>query len=257
VVGFRSLTAVQLRCLALIVSFIVTLGMAMAGTLYVVSTPIGHIEDITYRAVRVLKSVDLIAAEEPSVTKTFLNHYGIETPITSYHAPNLDEKVDVLLTRLRGGQCLALVCDAGTPVICDPGYRLVDAATRTGITVVPLPGPSAALAAVPVSALPGDSFFFQGPVPLGVAARRRMFQRLQDLRSTLILFESADRLEATLRAVRRLLGNRQVVVASELTKSHEHFVRGRVDEVVRALAGHNLGGEVTLLIEGKPNRRRK
>jgi 16S rRNA (cytidine1402-2'-O)-methyltransferase len=149
------------------------LGSAMTGTLYVVSMPIGHIENITYRAVGVLRAVSLIVAEEPAATKAVLDHYGIQTPITSYHAPNVTDKVSLLMARLRGGQSVALVSEAGTPVVCDPGFRLVDEVTHAGIKVVPVPGPSAALAAIPVAALAGDSFLFQGPVPVSPTARRR------------------------------------------------------------------------------------
>jgi 16S rRNA (cytidine1402-2'-O)-methyltransferase len=225
-------------------------GTAMAGTLYVVSMPIGHVEDITYRAVGVLKAVSLIVAEEPSTTKTLLDHYGIQTPITGYHAPNVDDKVAVLVAWLRGGQSVAVVCEAGTPVVCDPGFRLVDEAIHAGITVVPIPGPSATLAAVPVAALGGDSFLFHGPVPVSPTARRHLFQRLQGLYCTLILFESIERLEGTLRAIQRIFGNRQIVLAVEVTRTDEQFIRGRVQDVLRVLPGHKIRGEVTLLIQG-------
>jgi 16S rRNA (cytidine1402-2'-O)-methyltransferase len=206
----------------------------MPGTLYIVSMPIGHPDDLTHRAVEVLKNVSLVVAEEPSTTKTLLDRYDIATPITSYHGPG-QEKVAVLVKRL----------------------RLVQRAVRAGIGTVPVPGPSAAIAALPVAALPGESFYFHGSLPDRPSARASLLHRLQHLTGILVFFERDDRLQDSLKSMRTILGNRRMVVAWDMTKPHEGFRRGRVDQLIGWLARRRMAGEVTLLIEGHRPKRRK
>jgi 16S rRNA (cytidine1402-2'-O)-methyltransferase len=220
------------------------------GILYVVSTPIGNEDDLSPRAVRMLNSVTLIAAEDPGVTKALLDRHGVETPLTSYHAPDLEQKVHILLQRLQDGQDIALVCDAGTPVIGDPGARLVEQAIAVKVPVVPVPGVSAVVAAIPVSGLRDRTFFFQGPLPHSKATRRRLLQGLHRQQGTLVFFEDARRLRGTLEEMRATFGDRRVVVAESLTKPEERILRGRVDEVLRDLVRKPATGEITLLIEG-------
>jgi 16S rRNA (cytidine1402-2'-O)-methyltransferase len=223
----------------------------MAGTLYLVTTPIGNPEDITYRAVRVLRSADLIAAEDPGTAKILLDRYDVATPMTSYPAPSLEEKVRVLLARLNDGQDVAVICDVGTPVLWDPGARLVQAAVAAGIRTVPIPGPSAALAALPVSGFAAESFYLHGPMPQTMTASRRLLERLRTQPGTLVFFVMDTKLLPTLRLIHRVLGPRRVAVAADVTQQTERFVRGRVDEVLRILHRRTVTGEITLLIAGR------
>ena len=220
------------------------------GTLYVVATPIGNLEDITLRALRVLKEVDVVAAEDTRHTQILLSHYDIHTPLTSYHEHNEKTKSQELVTRLARGQNVALVSDAGTPAISDPGFRLVVQAIRAGVRIIPVPGASALTAVLSASGLPTDRFVFEGFLPARKTQRRERLQTLRDETRTLIFYEAPHRLKDTLGDIRELLGNREAVLARELSKIHEEFLRGPVSELVRALGSGDIRGEVTLIISG-------
>lgn len=227
-----------------------------AGTLYIVSTPIGNLEDITLRAVRVLKEVGIIAAEDTRHTKQLCAHFGIATPLTSYHDFNKEEKTAVLLERLRSGADVALVSDAGTPVISDPGYFLLTRSIEAGIRVVPVPGPSAVLAALAASGLPTDCFRFEGFLPRKDGPRSKRLESLREDSASLILFESPHRIGKLLASLRSILGNRRAVLARELTKRFEDFRRGTLDELLAHVQSRPPKGEITLVVEGAPKRRR-
>lgn len=218
-------------------------------TLYLVPTPIGNLEDITLRALRILREVRLIAAEDTRTTRKLLTHYAITTPLTSYHEHNKLAKLDAVLDALDVGD-VALVSDAGTPGVSDPGYELVKAALERGITVVPLPGASAVIAALVASGLPTDRFLFVGFLPRKDKALRDALAGLRDERATLIAYESPNRLAATLDAVREVLGDRPVAVARELTKLFEEIRRGPAGEVLAHYREHPPKGEITLVIGG-------
>lgn len=221
----------------------------MAGRLYLVATPIGNLEDITYRAVRILGEADLIACEDTRQTRKLLDHYGIRKPTVSYHEHNEGERSQELAGRLQGGATIALVSDAGMPLVSDPGYRLVQAALAAGIAVYPVPGPSAALAALAASGLATDTFHFAGFLPPKAGARARVLEELAGESATLIFYEAPHRILETLEAIEQVLGPRPVVVARELTKLHEEFLRGTVAEVRAQLASRDsIKGEITLLI---------
>ena len=221
----------------------------MAGILYLVATPIGNLEDITYRAVRVLGEAGLIACEDTRQTRKLLDHYGIRKPAISYHEYNEMERSRELAERLCAGEVIALVSDAGMPLISDPGYRLVRVAIEMGIPVQPIPGPSAALAALAASGLPTDAFHFAGFLPPKAGARARILQQLAGEEATLVFYEAPHRVLETLEAIEQVLGPRPVVVARELTKVHEEFVRGTAAEVRSRLAAREtVKGEITLLI---------
>lgn len=228
----------------------------MGGTLYVVSTPIGNLEDITFRAIHVLKEVAIIAAEDTRHTKRMCLHYGIETPLTSYHDFNKETKAAVLLERLQAGTDVALVSDAGTPVVSDPGYFLITRAIEAEVQVVPIPGASAVLAALVGSGLPTDAFRFEGFLPRKSGPRLRRIERFQEDHATVILFESPHRVESLLAALQGALGNRRAVLARELTKRFEEFRRGTLAELLARLQREPPKGEITLLVEGKPRRER-
>jgi len=222
------------------------------GILYVVATPLGNLEDITLRALRILKEADLIAAEDTRHSRKLLTHYGITTPLTTYHDHIERRKAPQLVETLKQGKCVALISDAGTPGIADPGFRLVCAAINAGITVEAIPGPSAVAAALSIGGLPTDRFAFDGFVPAKQSARRKFFTTLLREERTIVVYEAARRLPDCLRDLRDVLGDRQIVVARELTKMFEEIVRGSVSDAVTWLDtryGHEtLPGEVTLLI---------
>jgi 16S rRNA (cytidine1402-2'-O)-methyltransferase len=229
----------------------------MSGILYVVATPLGNLEDITLRALRVLKEVDVIAAEDTRHSRNLLRHFGIETPLTSYYDQIERRKAPQLVGELKHGKSVALISDAGTPGIADPGYHLVRAAISAGIRVEAVPGPSAVAAALSVAGLPTDRFAFEGFVPVKPGARRRFFEDIGPQPRTIVVYEAARRLEACLRDLHAVLGNRQIVVVRELTKMFEEIVRGPVDAVIAQLQQRRmhaeLQGEVTLLIaKGEP-----
>jgi 16S rRNA (cytidine1402-2'-O)-methyltransferase len=225
----------------------------MPGTLYVVSTPIGNLEDITHRAIKVLREVDLIACEDTRHTRKLLNHYGIKTKVTSYHDHNERERTVELLQTLASGANVAIVSDAGTPSISDPGFRLVNAAGAQGISIVALPGPTALIAALVASGLPTDEFFFAGFLPARLGERRAHLLKLRELPATLIFYEAPHRIAATLKDAHEILGERQAVVARELTKIHEEIVRGRLSELAKRFGSEERArGEIVLLIDRTP-----
>lgn len=222
----------------------------MAGTLYLVSTPIGNLEDITHRAVRLLGEVDVIACEDTRHTKKLLNHYGINTRTVSYHEHNERERAAELLEQLKRGSDVAIVTDAGTPAISDPGYRLAHVAIENEINVVPVPGASALIAALVASGLPTDEFFFGGFLPARSGARRARLSDLRSLPATLVFYEGPHRIAATLRDAHEILGERQAVVARELTKLHEEIARGRLSELTaRFSSPEGARGEMVLIID--------
>jgi 16S rRNA (cytidine1402-2'-O)-methyltransferase len=227
----------------------------MAGILYIVSTPIGNLEDISFRALRILKEVAIVAAEDTRHTKTLLTHYGINTPLTSYHDFNKEEKAPVLLERLKEGRSVALVSDAGTPTISDPGYFLITQVLAAGLRVVPVPGASALLAALAASGLPTDAFVFEGFLPRKAGPRRRLLESLREERRTVVVFESPHRLRSSLEVIREVLGARRIVLARELTKLHEEVLRGTAEELLKELDTRTLKGELTLVLEGKRERK--
>src|SRR5437764_5589154 len=219
------------------------------GKLYVVATPIGNLEDITVRALRVLREVDLIACEDTRQTRKLLEHYGIEKPTISYHDYNEQERARELLTKLQEGQSIAQVSDAGIPGTSDPGYRVVKLAIEQGITVVPIPGPSALVIALAASGLPTDAFEFRGFLPAKSGQRCTALESLRDVQQTVIFYEAPLRILETLTEIAEMLGpQRQVVIARELTKVHEEFIRGTAGEVLETLNSRELRGEITLLI---------
>lgn len=222
----------------------------MPGTLYVVATPIGNLEDITQRALRVLQEVDLIAAEDTRRTRVLLERYRIDKPLTSLYDHNEVQKAPALIRRLEEGASLALVSEAGTPLISDPGYRLVQLAIARGLTVVPIPGASAAVAALTVSGLPPDRFVFEGFPPKKPGKRRRRLEELQDEPRTLVFYESPRRVGELLQEMQALWGNRRIAVARELTKKFEEILRGTITEVQAQLVERPPLGEVTLVVEG-------
>ncbi|MBS0012764.1 MAG: 16S rRNA (cytidine(1402)-2'-O)-methyltransferase [Desulfobacterales bacterium] len=222
-----------------------------AGTLYVVATPIGNMGDITYRAVDVLHNADLIAAEDTRHTARLLAHYAIETPLISCHEHNESQRISLLLQKLESGGQLALVSDAGTPMVSDPGYRLVAAALEAGIKVVPIPGACAAVAALSVSGLAVDRFCFAGFLPKKKKQRQEMLTGLASAEETLIFYESPRRLEALLRDLQDHLGDRTAVVAREITKRYEEFLRGTLSVLLDAVSRReSVKGEVTVLVSG-------
>ena len=230
------------------------------GTLYVVSVPIGHADDLSMRALRLLGEVTVIASEDPLQTRLLCERHGIHTPLTSYHRENKDEKTAVLLARIGGGDNVALVADAGTPVIADPGRYLIQEAVRAGIPVSPVPGPSAPLAVLAASGLSGDRFLFLGLLPATRTALHRCLDRVSREPGTLLLLPQRDRIERTLRAVMDRLGDRHVVVARAVTTAEESFVRGKASSVLERLRPLPIAGLVTLAVEGyrrKAGARRK
>jgi 16S rRNA (cytidine1402-2'-O)-methyltransferase len=221
------------------------------GTLYLVATPVGNLEDITLRALRILKEADLIACEDTRYTARLLTRYGIATPRESYHKFNEETRAPRLIQMLRDGKNIALVSDSGTPLVSDPGYALVSACRREGIPVIPIPGPSAAIAALVGSGLPSDSFFFAGFLPARASLRRRRLKELAGIASTLILFEAPHRLLDSLEDMAAVFGTRRASMARELTKVHEEFLQGTLKELLDTLrARPKIQGEITLVIEG-------
>ena len=218
--------------------------------LYLVATPIGNLEDISFRAVRILKEVPLIAAEDTRTSTKLLKHYQIDTPLTSYHDHNKGTKTEVLLNHLNEAD-LALVSDAGTPAINDPGFNLVQAALTAGHRIVPVPGPSAPIAALSAAGLPTDNFLYLGYLPRKKKARQDLLLRVKDLPWTLVFLETPHRLLNALEDSLSILGDRQIAVARELTKLHEEINRGRISQVRDHYTEKEPKGEITLIIEGK------
>jgi 16S rRNA (cytidine1402-2'-O)-methyltransferase len=219
------------------------------NTLYLVATPIGNLEDISGRAIRVLKEVRLIAAEDTRHTKKLLSHYNITTHLTSYFEQNKISKIFTILSELEKGD-VALVSDAGTPALNDPGYELVKAAIQSGYDVSPIPGPSAPVAALVCSGLPPDKFLYLGYLPRKVQERNKLLQKHNNLRYTLVALEVANRLESSLLSLLEQLGNREIVIARELTKIHEEFYRGTVKDALQRFQDRPARGEITIIIQG-------
>jgi len=224
--------------------------LAETGILYVVSTPIGNLEDITLRALRVLKEVELVAAEDTRHTGLLLKHYGIKNRLESYHDFNKESKAPALIKELKSGRSVAVTSDAGTPGISDPCYLLVKLAIQEKIKVIPIPGASAFLSALVVSGLPTDRFTFEGFLPAKSGKRRKRLEELHQERRTLILYESPHRLLKTLQDISEILGERKMVVARELTKKFEEIKRGTPEEIKKYFQKRKVKGELVLAIEG-------
>jgi len=221
----------------------------MAGTLYVVATPIGNLADITHRAIQTLKDVDLIACEDTRHTRKLLQHFGINTKTVSYHEHNEADRGQQLIEKLKQGTNVAIVSDAGTPAISDPGFKLVREAIANEITVVPVPGPSALITALTAAGLPTDEFFFAGFLPSKTTARQSRLQELKSIPGTIIFYEAPHRLAATLGDALEVLGERHVVIARELTKLHEELRRGRLSELADHYSREDPRGEIVVLID--------
>jgi len=223
-------------------------GSVQGGVLYVVATPIGNLEDMTFRAVRILKEVTAIAAEDTRHTQKLLTAYDIHTPLTSYHDFNKEARARLLVARLVAGESLALVCDAGTPTLSDPGYLLVSQAIQSGIPVCPVPGPAAAIAALCASGLPTDRFAFEGFLPRKSGGRRKRLVLLSSDPRTLVFYESPYRVLALLEEILLVMGDRQVSVGREMTKHFEEMIRGTITDVIARMAEKRLRGEITLVV---------
>ncbi|MBI5147596.1 MAG: 16S rRNA (cytidine(1402)-2'-O)-methyltransferase [Parcubacteria group bacterium] len=219
--------------------------------LYVVSTPIGNLEDITLRAIRVLKEVDLILCEDTRTSRVLLNHYEIKTPTTSFHSYSTSAKADAIVRELKSGKQMALISDAGTPGISDPAYTLIQTALAEGINIIPIPGASAVLAALVASGLPMDKFLYLGFVP-AKKGRATLFESIKDEQRTIVLYESPHRILKTLGQMKEILGdNRTIVVARELTKLHETFHRGTLAQIYADFTTHPPKGEMVILVGPK------
>src|SRR5574337_516603 len=225
-------------------------GRLASGTLFVVATPIGNLEDLSFRAVRVLREVKVIACEDTRHTRLLLQRYAIATPLVSYHEHNERARTPELVRRLQAGESVALVSDAGTPLLSDPGFTLIREAIAAGVPVVPIPGPSAITVALSAAGLPTDRFVFLGFLPRRSAERRRVLEAVQTIPWTLVLFEAPTRVEATLKDLQAILGERPVAVLRELTKRFEEILRGTLTEVIAQAQGRRLRGEVTVVVGG-------
>jgi len=227
----------------------------VSGTLYVVATPIGNLEDMTYRAVRLLQEVDLIAAEDTRHSRKLLSHYGIATALISYHEHNEESRSSQLLEKLQADQSIALISDAGTPCIADPGYRLVSRCRQAGIAVAAVPGASALVAALSISGLPTDAFSFVGFIPAKSHARRQLFERLKDEKQTIACYETPHRLLASLEDLAAVCGaDRPLAIARELTKRHEELFSGTVVQAQVHFAQNGVKGELVMLLAPAPER---
>jgi 16S rRNA (cytidine1402-2'-O)-methyltransferase len=227
------------------------LNSSVNGILYVVATPIGNMADITFRAVQTLKDVSLIAAEDTRHTKRLLTHYAIRNNMISLHEHNENQRTGTLVKRLRSGESIALVSDAGTPTLSDPGYRLVKEAIASGIRIVPIPGASAVLASLCASGLPTDAYVFTGFLPRKEGKRQKILKSLAGERKTIIFYESPKRIRVLINDMIKTLGDRQGVLSREMTKRHEEFVRGTLSEILDVLAGRpEIKGECTLVVKG-------
>ncbi len=220
-----------------------------SGNLYIVATPIGNLEDITFRAVRILKEVDQIACEDTRHTKKLLNHFEFSKPLLSYYAQNQSFRAPQIIQSLQRGESIALVTDAGTPGISDPGAYLVSEAVSNGLTVIPIPGPSAVVTALSASGLRTDRFFFQGFLPLKQGKRTTILETLKEVKSTLIFYESGRRLYKLFVSLCEIFGKSQAVIAREMTKVYEEFRRGNCYEILAQLPKEGLKGECVVLID--------
>jgi 16S rRNA (cytidine1402-2'-O)-methyltransferase len=221
------------------------------GTLYIIATPIGNLDDFSQRAVETLKAVDVIASEDTRIARQLLGKFGIQVPLISFFEHNEDKRIPELIRHLETGEAVALISDAGTPLISDPGYRLVREAATRDIRIVPVPGPSAVMAALSVSGLPTDRFTFVGFLPRKASKRKKELQKLTELTHTVVIFESPYRLLKTLQDMAEIMGDRQVVVCRELTKKFEEILRGIPAELLKILSDRTIMGEITLVVAGK------
>jgi 16S rRNA (cytidine1402-2'-O)-methyltransferase len=235
----------------------ISTGNPSQGILYVVSTPIGNMEDITLRALQILKEVDLIAAEDTRRTGLLLKHFGIQAPLTSYFEGNEFKKREFILAKLKEGKNVALVSDAGTPGVSDPGFRLIQLAIENQLPIVPIPGSSAVITALSVSGLPTDAFLFKGFLPHKSKKRRDLLKELEGGRETIIFYESPHRVTETLNDILEVLGDRKIVLARELTKLHEEILRGKVSDIQHQIGERMLKGEITLVISGRTRKERQ
>ena len=226
----------------------------MLGILYVVATPLGNLEDLSPRAVKILGEVDLIACEDTRHTRKLLSHFAIQTSTTSYHEHNEEAKAPVLMIQLQEGSHIALVSDAGTPLLSDPGHRLVHACRKNKIPVYPIPGPSAATAALSVSGLPAHRFLFIGFLPRRAALQRAVLEKVSQEESTLLIYLSPHGLLPTLKRIVEILGNRRAFLIREMTKLHETHYFGRLKEVLTTLEQEPARGEYTLVLEGQKSK---
>lgn len=220
----------------------------MSGKLYIVATPIGNLEDITLRALRILKEVDLIAAEDTRQTLKLLNHFEITKPLISYHRHNEETKSDILIEKLKNGENIALVSDAGTPGICDPGEEVIKKAIEECIDVIPIPGACAMINALIASGLSTTEFNFLGFLPLNKKLRKEKLEEIKKSEKTIILYEAPHKMKSTLEDLKDILENRKIVLARELTKIHEEFIRKNIEELLNEI--DDLKGEMILIIEG-------
>jgi len=221
----------------------------LAGRLFVVATPIGNLSDITFRAIEILKSVDFIAAEDTRTSSVLLKHYGISKPMLSFHSYSGANRANEILRRISQGESGALITDAGTPGISDPGYTLVRDAVQAGVDVVPIPGPTAFVAALSASGLRTDRFIFEGFLPLK-KGRQKKLQHLSTETRTIVFYESPHRIEKTLQELLKYFGDRRCVVGRELTKIHETFYRGSFSEVLKSINLSEKRGEFVIIVEG-------
>lgn len=227
----------------------------MSGTLYVVATPIGNLEDITYRAVRILQEVSLIAAEDTRHSRKLLHHYGISTALISYHEHNEESRSTQLTAKLKAGESIALISDAGTPCIADPGYRLVSRCRQEGVLIAAVPGPSAVITALSISGLPTDAFRFVGFLPAKTYGRCQFLEQIKDEQQTLVCYEAPHRLVACLTDVAEICrGDRPIAIGRELTKRHEELFSGTVDEALNHFQQSTVKGELVLLLGPAPER---
>ncbi len=227
------------------------------GILYICGTPIGNLEDITLRALRILKKVELIAAEDTRRTKKLLNHYQIDTKATSYHEYNKFKKAPYLVEILKNGQDIALVSDAGMPGISDPGYVLIDLALKSNIIIIPIPGVSALITALVVSGLPIDKFVFEGFLPRKIKERKRYFRSIENEERTVIFYETPHRLKRALKDMLEVWGDRKIVIARELTKIFEEIIRGKLSQVLTEISTKEIKGEITLVVQGGIKKKEK
>ena len=219
----------------------------MFGKLYIVATPIGNLEDITLRALKILKEIDLIAAEDTRQTLKLLNYYDIHKPLISYHRHNEDVKSDVLIEKLKQGDNIALVSDAGTPGICDPGEEIIRKAIENKIEVIPIPGACAMINALVASGIDTKEFIFLGFLPLNKKLRLQKLNEIENSDKTIILYEAPHKMEQTLKDLKQILNNRRIVLAREITKIHEEFIRKDINELIENI--ENIKGEMILIIE--------
>ena len=225
----------------------------MTGTLYLVATPIGNLQDMTFRALEILKTVDVIACEDTRHTQKLLNHFAIKNRLVSYHEHNETARANELAALLEQGKSVAVVSDAGTPAVSDPSFRIVEKAVELGAPVVPIPGAVAFVNALIVSGLPTDSVFFGGFLPSKKNERIRRFEEVKEIPATLVFYETPHRIEKSLADALEVLGNRKTVIARELTKLHEEVIRGDLDEIFSRVSGNQLKGEIVLLFNRKSN----